>query len=55
MEDVPHQSIFTMHAPGFREREKRDLGTARRRRQNTQAANVNRAATLEGEVRKTPS
>jgi hypothetical protein len=42
MEDVPHPRIFTMHAPEFGAREKRDLGPARRRRQNTQAANVNR-------------
>jgi hypothetical protein len=27
--------------PGFRDREKRDLGTPRRRRQNRQAANEN--------------
>jgi hypothetical protein len=32
MVDVPHQCIFTMDAPEFREREKRDLGPARRRR-----------------------
>jgi hypothetical protein len=42
MEDVPHPCIFTMHAPELRAREKRDLGPARRRGQNTQAANVNR-------------
>jgi hypothetical protein len=55
LEDVAHPCIFTMHAPGFGEHEESDLGTARRRWQNRQAANVNRATTWQSEVGKTPS
>jgi hypothetical protein len=51
---VRHPCISTMHAPGFRVREIRDLGTARRRCQNRQAANVNRANAWQSEVGKTP-
>jgi hypothetical protein len=43
-----------MHTPGFREHQERDLGMARRRRQNSQAANVNLAATWQSEMGKTP-
>jgi hypothetical protein len=55
IEEVPHPWIVTMHAPSFGEREKRDLGTASQRRQNTQAAKVDRAATWENQVGKPPS
>jgi hypothetical protein len=41
-----------MHASRFGEREKSALGTARRRWQNRQAANVNRTTTWQSEVGK---
>jgi hypothetical protein len=37
---MSHPWIFTIHAAGFREREKRDLGTARWRWPDTQAGNL---------------